>query len=252
MREALEVDAEAVGAKWDRAGRRPRMAERIGDPNDFPVRPGSSLSGHDKASNPYCVSHAVRMCLVAGVDHLHTAKSYLLDFHVLPAASLFSLVRGSLENFAAAFWILHPKPRNDRTQNTSGWHARSFREQHIALESLGMSDDAKLEAKLDAVAIPRGISTNNVRAGYRSSRAVESPSSTRQSPRHSCPGNGAPATRTVGQWAYLGMSEQEHFETTDPGVLNVKLTSDPSRVLHPTLSAFCLMVDVGNFLEQRS
>ena len=148
MREALEVDAEAVGAKWDRAGRRPRMAERIGDPNDFPVRPGSSLSGHDKASNPYCASHAVRMCLVAGVDHLHTAKSYLLDFHVLPAASLFSLVRGSLENFAAAFWILHPKPRNDRTQNTSGWHARSFREQHIALESLGMSDDAKLEAKL--------------------------------------------------------------------------------------------------------
>ena len=156
-------------------------------------------------------------------------------------------MRGSLENFAAAFWILHPKPRNDRTQNTSGWHARSFREQHIALESLGMSDDAKLEAKLaklDAVAIPRGISTNNVRAGYRSSRAVESPSSTRQSPRHSCPGNCAPATRTVGQWAYLGMSEQEHFETTDPAVLNVKLTSDPSRVLHPTLSAFCLMVYV--------
>ena len=84
MSEALEVDAEAVGAKWDRAGHRPRMAERIGDPNDFPVRPGSSLSGHDKASNPYCVSHAVRMSLVAGVDHLHTAKSYLLDFHVLP------------------------------------------------------------------------------------------------------------------------------------------------------------------------
>ena len=40
------------------------------------------------------------------------------------------------------------------------------------------------------------------------------------------------------------MSEQEHFETTDPAVLNVKLTSDPSRVLHPTLSAFCLMVYV--------
>lgn len=134
MREALEVDAEAVGAKWDRAGRRPRMAERIGDPNDFPVRPGSSLSGHDKASNPYCASHAVRMCLVAGVDHLHTAKSYLLDFHVLPAASLFSLVRGSLENFAAAFWILHPShatigPRTRRAgtrgvfaSSTSPWN----------------------------------------------------------------------------------------------------------------------------------
>ena len=28
--------------------------------------------------------------------------SFLLDFHVLAAAPLFSLVRGSLENFAAA------------------------------------------------------------------------------------------------------------------------------------------------------
>ncbi len=32
---------------------------------------------------------------------------------------------------------------------------------------------------------------------------------------------------------YLGMSEQEHFVTTDPGVLNVKLTTDPGRLPYP-------------------
>ena len=83
-----------------------RVTERVGDPNEFSVSPGSSLFGDDEHSDPYQLSHAVQMCLVARIDHLHTAKSHLLDFHVLPAASLFSLVRGALENFGAAYWML--------------------------------------------------------------------------------------------------------------------------------------------------
>jgi hypothetical protein len=72
VREALEVDDEAVAAKWDEiAPRIDRMAERIGDPNDFPVQHGSSLSGDDKASSPYCVSHGVRMCLVRSRPPAH-------------------------------------------------------------------------------------------------------------------------------------------------------------------------------------
>ena len=66
------------------------------------------------------------------------------------------------------------------------------------------------------VAIPRGMSTNNMRAGYRSSRAVEyteqhSPKSKLPLPWQLCSGyaDGRP-------WTYLGMSAQKHFKTTDP------------------------------------
>ncbi|MGB9226238.1 MAG: hypothetical protein WCB80_23885, partial [Mycobacterium sp.] len=45
-----------------------KVMDRIGDPADFRVSPGSSLWGDDKVSMPYQVSHAVRMCRGAGVD----------------------------------------------------------------------------------------------------------------------------------------------------------------------------------------
>lgn len=256
MHEEVELDAAAVAAKWDEiAPGIDQMAERIANPNDFLVSSGSSLAGDDKASNPYRVSHAVRMCLVAGVDHLHAAKALLLDLQVLHTAAPFSVVRGSLENLAAAFWILHPKQRNERIERTLRWWARNFHEQHIALEPLGLSDEAKREAKLaklDAVAMLRGISTQDVRAGYPSSRAVKyaEKHSTRSEPLlpwQYCSGyaHGRP-------WAYLGMSEQEHFETTEPGVLNVKLSNEPGRLLSPTLEAFRLLIDVSELFEQRS
>jgi hypothetical protein len=48
------------------------------------------------------------------------------------------------------------------------------------------------------------------------------------------------------------MSEQQHFATTDPGVLNVQLTTDPGRLLYPTLAAYQLLIDVVELLQQRS
>jgi hypothetical protein len=251
-----ELSEAQVAAKWlEMAPLIDRMAERIQDPDDFPVSPGSSLSGDDKKSSPYCVSHAARMGLVSGVDHMHAAKALVLDLQVLHASAVYSLVRGSLENLAAAFWILHPTRRNDRIERTLRWHARNFNEQLIALGELGLADessrDAKL-AKLDAIASPRGISKATVRSGYRSSTAVKytemhSPSANPLLPWQICSGfaHGRP-------WAVLGMSEQEAYETTDPGMLNVKLTSDLSRVLYPTITAFHLMTDVVRLLQQRS
>jgi hypothetical protein len=250
------VPEEQVVAKWlEIAPGIDKMAERIGDPNDFAVRDRSSLCGDDKKSAPYCVSHAVRACLVSGVDHLHAAKSLVVDLEVLHASAVYSLVRGSLENLSAAFWILHPPVRNDRIERTLRWHARNFNEQLIALEPLGLADDASREAKLvrlDAIAAVRGISTASVRAGYRSSTAVKyveehSAESTPLLPWQVWSGfaHGRP-------WAVLGMSEQEQQATADPGVVNLRLTSDLSRVLYPTLSAFRLTADVVKLLQQRS
>ncbi len=53
-------------------------------------------------------------------------------------------------------------------------------------------------------------------------------------------------------WVYIGMSDREQFETTaDPDVFKVELTTNPGLVLHPTLSAYRLMVDVVRLIEQR-
>lgn len=132
-----DVPEEQVVAKWlEIAPGIDKMAQRIGDPDDFSVSDGSSLSGDDQKSAPYCVSHAVRACLVSGVDHLHAAKSLVVDLEMLHASALYSLVRGSLENLSASFWILHPSMRNDRIERTLRWHARNFNEQLIALEPL--------------------------------------------------------------------------------------------------------------------
>lgn len=253
--EESQLDPEAVAAKWrEITPGIDRMMERAGDQNDFRISAGTSLSGDDKASSPYQVSHAARMCIVAGVDHIHAAKSLLLDLGVLHNASPFSLVRGSLENLAAAYWILHPKKRNERIEHALRWHAKNFHEQHLAYEPLGRSDEAKREAKLvklEAIAKRRGI-TSYVRGGYRSSDAVKyvKANSTRSDPLlpwQLCSGyaHGRP-------WAYLGMSEQEHFETTDPDVLNVRLTTDPARLLYPTLAAYRLLIDVMELYKQRS
>jgi hypothetical protein len=176
MSDGPEPNPSAVAARWEEiAAGIDKMAQRIADSDDFPISPGSSLAGDDKASRPYQVSHAARMCLVAGVDHLHAAKALFLDLHVLHVAAQFSLVRGSLENLSAAFWILHPKARNLRIERTLRWHARNFNDQYIALGPIGLSDEAQRDAKLaklDSVAVQRGISTQKVREGYRSSRAV--------------------------------------------------------------------------------
>ncbi|WP_048633351.1 hypothetical protein [Mycolicibacterium aurum] len=247
---------EQVSAKWlEIAPLIDKMAERIADPSDFPVHPGSSLFDDDQASSPYGVSHAVQQCLVSGVDHLHAAKSLVIDLKMVHASAVYSLVRGSLETLSAAYWILHPARRDERVERVLRWHARNVAEQYIACEPRGLMDEAGREerlVKLDAVAISRNVSTANVRAGYRSSTAVKY---VEQNPTRSKPllpwqlCSGFAHGR---QWAILGVSKQEQHETADPGVLKVKLTSDLTRVLYPTLNAFHLLTDVVELLQRRS
>lgn len=232
-----------------------KMMERVGDPEDFPIVMGSPLSGDDKASSPYQVSHAARLCLVGGVDHLHAAKSLVVDLQILHASAVYSLVRGSLENLAAAFWILNPPQRNVRIEHALRWHAKNFHEQRLAMEPRGMADESSYRrklAKLHVVASPRNISSQTVNAGLRSSRVVEYVEA--QLPDHEvllswqlCSGfaHGRP-------WAVVGMSEREEFETAVPGVMNVRLTSDLGRLLGPAISAYNLMVAVVDVLRRRS
>ena len=132
--------------------------------------------------------------------------------------------------------------------------ACNFIDQDMAVKPLGVPGHTPLTEKLaniEAVAIPRDIPAADAKGGYRPSGAVQYAEKHSTSkplfPWQLCSGyaHGRP-------WAYLGMSEQEHFEITDPNVLKLKLTSDPMRVLYPTSAAYQLIIDVVKLLNQRS
>lgn len=250
------LDPEKIDALWTRFGDDVnRMMDRVNDSTDFAVAPGSPLAGDDRASDPYHVSHAAQMCIVAGVDHLHAMKSLLLDLHVLHSAAPFTLVRGALEVFSSAFWILHPAQRNLRVERVLRWHAKNFHDQHPALESLDLSDAAMKEAKyarLAEIARRAGVQAD-VTGGYRSTEAVtyadtNAPTSKPLLSWQMCSGyaHGRP-------WIYLGMADKDMFQETDePGVLKARLTSDPGKLLYPSLHAQWLMKDLVELVERRA
>jgi hypothetical protein len=250
------LDQDKIDALWAKfASDVDRMMDRVNDPLDFAVSPGSSLAGDDRASDPYQVSHAVQMCIVAGVDHLHAMKSLLIDLNVLHSAAPFTLVRGALEIFASAFWILHPAKRNVRVERVLRWNAKNFHDQHPALESLDMSDAAMKKAKyarLGEIASRRAVEAD-VTGGYRSTEAVTYPDTNAPTSKpllswQMCSGyaHGRP-------WVYLGMADEEMFEETDdPGVLKARVTSDPGKLLYPSLHAQWLMNDLVQLVERRA
>jgi hypothetical protein len=52
---------------------------------------------------------------------------------------------------------------------------------------------------------------------------------------------------------YLGMADEDMFqETDDPGVLKARVTSDPGKLLYPTLHAHWLLKDLVALMEQRA
>lgn len=217
MADALDPDK--IDALWATfATDVDRMMDRVNDRMDFAVSPGSSLAGDDRASDPYQVSHAVQMCIVAGVDHLHAMKSLLIDLNVLHSAAPFTLVRGALEIFASAFWILHPAGRSTRVERVLRWNAKNFHDQHPALESLSLSDVAQRDAKyarLAQIASGRGIPEKNIKAGYQSTEAVQYADTNARTANpllswRMCSGyaHGRP-------WVYLGMADEDMFEETD-------------------------------------
>jgi hypothetical protein len=129
------------------------MVNRAQDPKDFVVEPGSQLAADDIASHPYRVSHCGRACLNAGVDHLHAAKMLIIDVRILHEAADYSLIRGALENFAAAFWVLHPPERNDRIEHALRWMVKNFKDQDKATAELNLPSYVPMQSKLEKVSL---------------------------------------------------------------------------------------------------
>lgn len=234
------------------------LMKRVDTEGEFPVSKGSSLAGDDRASNPYQISHALQMCLTAGVDHLHAVKVLVLDQGVIHVAAPSSLVRGALENFSAAYWMLGPASRNDRILRTLQWYAQNFKDGDKATARLNLEGYIPLENKMKqlcAVSAKRGIADKSVRAGYRSTAAVTFAEANAPDlpsgvvlPWQLCSGfaHGRP-------WAYLGVLNREEQESeTDPNLVNVRLTSDLARVLYFSLAALQLLERFLRLYEVRA
>ena len=157
------------------------------------------------------------------VDRMMERVNDAMDFAVSPGSSLAGDDRAS-----------------DPYQVSHAVQMCIVRDQQPALESLGLSDAAKKKAKyarLGQIA-GRGAVQGDVTGGYRSTEAVtyadaNAPTAKPLLSWQMCSGyaHGRP-------WVYLGMADENMIQETDePGVLKARVTSDPGKLLYPSLHA---------------
>jgi hypothetical protein len=249
---------EEVSRKWlEMAPLIDRMMQRVDTDGEFPVAAGSSLAGDDRDTSPYQLSHALKMCLLAGVDHLHAIKVLILDQGVIHIAAPSSLGRGALENFAAAYWMLGPRDRTKRVLRVLQWYAKNFKDGEKATARFNMPGHVALETKLNklyTIGSRRGITEKAIRTGYTSTEAVEYAEADNSDlnlgvllPWQLCSGfaHGRP-------WAYLGLSNREEEATTDPDIVRVRLTSDLLKAQYPALASLHLLERFLRLYNERS
>ncbi|SUA75399.1 Uncharacterised protein [Nocardia otitidiscaviarum] len=244
--------------------------QRLDTKNEFPVEAGSSLAGDDSASQPYQVSHAVRCCIHAGVDHLHALKRQVVDAGVVHTMAPFSLARGALENLSIAYWILHPKERDERITRALRWHAQNVKDNERANGPQGRGlPNCEAEPyllKIEAVgrkrpgvpvaAIPKQpgmAAVKAIRDGHTSSEAVKYSQD-----------NAVTAGSVLWawqlcsgfahgrQWAILGVSDRETHPTSDPDVMHLRLSANLGAVQLVALEALHLLTDVLRTYDQRA
>lgn len=228
-----------------------RLMDRAGADNEFEVQRRSALAGDDRGSAPYQVSYAFRQCLNAAIDHLHAAKLLVVDLRVIHIAAPASLARSALENAATAYWILHPRRRDDRILRALRWQSRNIRDQHTAASHVSPTPLEAQLGKVAAVAAARGLNAGIATGGYKQSTVMAEVA--QATDLHVdfvwqlCSGfaHGRP-------WAYLGALHQQRMPTANPDVLSVRLTSDQALALYPNLEALHLIEAVLRLWEQRA
>jgi hypothetical protein len=230
---------------------------RIQDPTSFAVQSNSALAGDDAVSHPYRVSHCARQALNAGMDHMHALKSLILDApQILHAASDFSLIRGALENFAVAYWVLHPLDRVVRVERALRCAAQNFCDGDSATKYLGLPKEYSLESNLASVGdVGRraGCDKNKVKRRLSSTAILQfaaEQTSIQPSPLlmwQLCSGFAHGR-----QWANLAMNAMELTPTSEEDLKSVRFTTDYKRLLGAGWPASKLMTAAADLLTERS
>lgn len=231
------------------------VMQRTQDDEDFGVEANSQLAADDADSTPYQVSHCARACLNAGVDHLHAAKILIIDSQNLHANAEYSLIRGALENFGTAFWILHPTEPATRVEHALRWMVNNYKGQEKALGDLGLPGFVRgdnVTSVLDVARRQAVCEASEVKKGFASTQLLQyaDAHSTATDPYlmwQLCSGFAHGF-----QWAQFALNEMELTPTDVEGVSRARFTSDHKRLLPPAWAAFKLMNDVLDLFGQRA
>lgn len=150
-----------------------RLVERVADPDEFAVLPGSSLAHDDSASHPFEVSQVLRHLINASVDQLHAIKVLQHDVGFEHLAAGATLARAALENIATALWILGPESRNTRLERTYRWHVRNYQDEASTVGDQVGDAPARHIDQVVALAVKRGLDGRAVGSGYQITKPVK-------------------------------------------------------------------------------
>jgi hypothetical protein len=197
------------------------------------------MAGDDSHLGGFQITTAFRMCLMAAADHLHALTSLVVEQQRLHLAAPASLARGAIENGATAFWLIHPKSRDERIEHTLRWYAQSARDQETAVGNLGIGGTPKdvVIERLERLASDRHLDVKAATNGYTSTEVVK------YAEKHVRSVDGDPLTHLVLRWrvcsgfahgrpwAYLGGLNSETVRETGPGTRQLRLTNSMDRAL---------------------
>jgi hypothetical protein len=218
------------------------LIERSATPQGFAIEPKSSLAGDDMHTDPYQTSHAVKMSITYAADHLHGLCALVLNSGFLHLAAPFTVARGALESASAAIWIASPQSRDERVRRTLRWNIKDVKDGSKAADDAGIPIPTPLadrKRKIEAVAAKRSIPFTEIKNGYTSTEAVEAAEKYVNNPMGVLfPWRVASGFAHGRRWSMLAFSEvMEKAATSTPGVTNVKMENDFSRVLFFAMAA---------------
>jgi hypothetical protein len=160
---------ELIIGKWQEfSGLANRLIERVGTDGEFETPLGCAMAGDDSHLGGYQITTAFRMCLMAAADHLHALTSLVVEHQRLHLAAPASLARGAIENGATAFWLIHPKLRDERIEHTLRWYSKNARDQQTAVGDLDIGGTPAMEVieRLERLATARQLNIRAATKGY--------------------------------------------------------------------------------------
>ncbi|MDT5012662.1 MAG: hypothetical protein QOH57_4279 [Mycobacterium sp.] len=190
---------------------------------------------------------------------MHALTTLILgEVPIIHAASDYTLIRGALENFATAFWILHPSEGLERVERALRWNAKNYYDQEMATANLGLPNYVPLQDNYDKVAAVGARAgckrkRKGIIGGYTSTEVlkyVDANTPIQPSPHlmwKVCSGFAHGR-----QWASFAMNAAEITPTVETGVKSVRFTSDHKRLLVGGWPAFHLMDEVIRLFNDRA
>jgi hypothetical protein len=231
---------EQMIGRWQEISRLAQgLRERVDTDGEFETPPGCAMAGDDSHLGDYQITTAFRMCLMAAADHLHALTSLVVELQRLHLAAPASLARGAIENGATAFWLIHPKSRDERIEHTLRWYAKDTWDQQRAVGDLGIGGTPAVEVieRLERLASDRQLDVRAATKAYTSTEVVE------YAEKHVRSIHGDPLDHLLLRWrscsgfahgrawAFLAALNSETVRETGPGTRQLRLTNSMDRAL---------------------